>query len=75
MTQTFCAETAKQGFHFVGGHPLHKTGFNFIAALRLVIETQLLEGASGLSLDAREGIANLVISEQRPAMTVLHDMG
>ena len=75
ITQTFGAETAKQGFHFVGGHPLHKPCLDFIAALRLVIKTQLLEGGSGLSFDAREGIADLVISEQRPAMTVLHDVG
>ena len=75
MTQTVSTETAKQGFHLIRGHPLHKPCLDFIPTLRLVIETQLLEGCLGLRFDAREGIADLVIREQRPAMTVLHDMG
>ena len=75
MTQTSGTETAKQGFHLVGGHPLNKTCLDFVPALRLVIETQLLERCLGLRLNAREGIANLMIREQRSAMAVLHDMG
>ena len=54
---------------------MHKPCLDFIPPLRLVIETQLLEGCLGLRFDAREGIADLVIREQRPAMTVLHHMG
>ena len=75
MTQAVSAETAKQGFHLIGGHPLNKPCLDFIPTLRLVIKTQLLERCLGLRFDAREGIADLVIREQRPAMTVLHDMG
>jgi hypothetical protein len=75
MTQTFGTETAKQGFHFVGGHSLHQTCLDFIPTLRLVIEPQFLEGGFRLGLDARQGIADLMISEQRSTMTMLHDMG
>lgn len=75
MTQTVSTETAKQGFHLLGGHPLNQPCLDFIPTLRLVIETQLLERCLGLRFDAREGIADLVIREQRPAVTVLHHMG
>ena len=75
MTQTVSTETAKQGFHLIRGHPLNKPCLDFIPTLRLVVETQLLERCLGLRFDARESVANLVIREQRPAMTVLHDMG
>ena len=72
MTQTVSTETAKQGFHLLGGHPLNQPCLDFIPSLRLVIKTQLLERCLGLRFDAREGIADLVIREQRPAVTVLH---
>ena len=54
---------------------MNKPCLDFIPPLRLVIKTQLLERCLGLRFDAREGIADLVIREQRPAMTVLHHMG
>ena len=75
MAQTFGTETSKQGFHFVRGHALHQTRLDFIPALRLMIKPQLLESCFGLGLDTRQSIADLVISEQRSTMTMLHDMG